>query len=67
VQGTVVRMLVDVGDRVPENADVCIIEAMKMENVVQTDLAGHVAEIRVSPGDTVDPGSVIAVIRADPT
>jgi acetyl-CoA/propionyl-CoA carboxylase biotin carboxyl carrier protein len=63
VQGTVVRMLVEVGDRVLEGADICLIEAMKMENIVQAGLAGFVAEIRVSPGDAVDSGSVIAVIR----
>ena len=56
-------MLVEVGDRVLEKADICIIEAMKMENVVQADRAGSVTEIRVAPGDRVEPGWVIAVIR----
>jgi acetyl-CoA/propionyl-CoA carboxylase biotin carboxyl carrier protein len=40
--GTIVRMLVAVGDRVLEADGICVIEAMKMENVVRADQAGTV-------------------------
>ena len=63
MQGTIVQVLVGVGDRVLETDGICVIEAMKMENVVRVGLAGSVAEIRVSPGESVDSGSLIAVIR----
>ena len=62
MQGTIVRMLAGVGDRVLENDGICVIEAMKMENVVQAGLAGSVTEIRVSPGEAVESGAPIAVI-----
>jgi len=63
MQGTIVQILVGVGDRVLETDGICVIEAMKMENVVRADLAGSVTEIRVSPGESVDSGALIAVIR----
>jgi acetyl-CoA/propionyl-CoA carboxylase biotin carboxyl carrier protein len=62
--GTIVRMLVAVGDQVQENDGICVIEAMKMENVVRAGRAGSVAEIHVSPGDPVDSGAPIAVIAS---
>ncbi|WVK89585.1 biotin carboxylase N-terminal domain-containing protein [Dactylosporangium sp. AC04546] len=62
MHGTVVRMLVEVGDRVSEHEEICVIEAMKMESVVAADVAGSVTEILVSPGETVDSGRLIAVI-----
>jgi biotin carboxyl carrier protein len=63
VQGTIVKVLVGVGDQVLEDDAICVIEAMKMEDVVHAGLTGSVAEVRVEPGDSVDSGAVIAVIR----
>ena len=63
MQGTVVQVLVNVGDRVVETDGICVVEAMKMENVVAAGLAGSVAEIQVSAGQAVDSGAPIAVIR----
>jgi acetyl-CoA/propionyl-CoA carboxylase biotin carboxyl carrier protein len=62
--GTIVRMLVGVGDQVLENDSICVIEAMKMENVVRAGRAGSVAEIRVSAGDAVESGAPIVVIAS---
>jgi acetyl-CoA/propionyl-CoA carboxylase biotin carboxyl carrier protein len=56
-------MLIEVGDQVLATDDVCVIEAMKMENVVRAGHAGSVTEILVAPGEAVDSGAVIAVIR----
>jgi acetyl-CoA/propionyl-CoA carboxylase biotin carboxyl carrier protein len=62
MQGTVVRMLVSVGDSVAAGADVCVIEAMKMENLVTADVAGRVAEVVAVPGESVEPGRLLVVI-----
>jgi acetyl-CoA/propionyl-CoA carboxylase biotin carboxyl carrier protein len=62
--GMIIRMLVGVGDQVLENDGICVIEAMKMENVVRAGRAGSVTEIRVSPGDTVESGAPIVVIAS---
>jgi acetyl-CoA/propionyl-CoA carboxylase biotin carboxyl carrier protein len=63
MQGTVVKMLVAVGDRVEVGQTICVLEAMKMENNVNAEKAGTVTEVRVAAGDPVGPGDVIAVIE----
>ncbi len=63
MQGTVVKMLVAVGDTVEVGQTICVLEAMKMENNVNAERAGTVTEVRVSAGDPVGPGDVIAVIE----
>jgi acetyl-CoA/propionyl-CoA carboxylase biotin carboxyl carrier protein len=63
MQGTIVKVLVAVGDEVEAGQTVCVLEAMKMENNVNTEKAGTVKEVRVSPGESVGPGDVIAVIE----
>jgi len=62
MHGTIVRMLVDIGDRVLADDAICVIEAMKMENVVRAGLAGSVTQISVSPGEAVESGAPVAVI-----
>jgi acetyl-CoA/propionyl-CoA carboxylase biotin carboxyl carrier protein len=62
MQGTIVKVLVAVGEKVEIGQAVCILEAMKMENHVNTDVAGEVKEIRVEPGQAVGAGDVVVVI-----
>ena len=64
--GTVVRTEVDVGNRVQKGGSVIVLEAMKMEHVVRAPADGIVTEIRVEPGQTVDVGVVLAVVK-EPT
>ena len=35
----------------------------KMENEVKTPISGEVVDLRIQPGDTVSPGTVIAIVR----
>ena len=62
MQGTIVKVLVAVGDTVEVGQTVCVLEAMKMENNVNAEKAGVVKEVRVAAGESVGPGDVIAVI-----
>ena len=62
MQGTIVKTLVSVGDRVEVGQAVIVLEAMKMENHVNAERAGTVSEVRVAPGDTVGTGDVLVVI-----
>ena len=62
MQGTIVKVLVAVGDTVEAGQTICILEAMKMENPINTDRAGTVAELRVKPGDALGAGDIVAVI-----
>jgi acetyl-CoA/propionyl-CoA carboxylase biotin carboxyl carrier protein len=64
MQGTVVKVLVKVGDVIEAGQAVCVLEAMKMENNIVSELAGTVAEVRVQTGQSVGSGDVIAVIGA---
>lgn len=63
MQGTIVKVLVAVGDAVEVGQTVCVLEAMKMENNVNAEKAGTVSEVRVAAGESVGPGDVIAVIE----
>jgi acetyl-CoA/propionyl-CoA carboxylase biotin carboxyl carrier protein len=62
MQGTIVKVLVEVGQDVEAGAGIVVLEAMKMENQINADSAGTVKEIKVSAGDTVGSGDVLAVI-----
>jgi len=63
MQGTIVRVLVAAGDTVEIGQTICVLEAMKMENAIGADKAGTVQEVRVSEGDSVGGGDVVAVIE----
>ncbi|MGB5722267.1 MAG: acetyl-CoA carboxylase biotin carboxyl carrier protein, partial [Woeseiaceae bacterium] len=53
---------VQVGDRVSEGDTLCIIEAMKMMNQIETDVAGVIKSIRVQNGEPVEFGQTLFVI-----
>ncbi len=53
---------VQVGDRVEIGDTLCIIEAMKMMNQIEAEVAGTVKSIRVQNGDPVEYGQILFVI-----
>jgi acetyl-CoA/propionyl-CoA carboxylase biotin carboxyl carrier protein len=63
MQGTIVKVLVEVGQAVEAGQPVCVLEAMKMENNIAADKAGTVTEIKVQPGQSVGAGDVVVVIE----
>jgi acetyl-CoA/propionyl-CoA carboxylase biotin carboxyl carrier protein len=62
MQGTIVKVLVSVGDAVEEGQTVCVLEAMKMENNIAADKTGTVQEVKVEAGQSVGSGDVVVVI-----
>jgi len=64
MQGTIVKVVVAVGDAVEAGDTVCVLEAMKMENNVAADIAGTVTEVKVAVGDSVGSGDIVVVIEA---
>ncbi len=62
MQGTVLEVRVAEGDAVEAGAVLCIVEAMKMENVVIAHRAGRVSGLSVAPGGPVAAGQVICVV-----
>ena len=63
MQGTIVKVSVEVGESVEAGQTVMILEAMKMENSVNAERAGVVKSINVTSGDPVSAGDVVAVIE----
>ena len=60
--GTILRILVNVGDAVKQNQPVMILEAMKMENEIVAAADGVVSGIHVTQGDMVNPGDALITI-----
>ena len=60
--GTILDILVNVGDKVSVGQKMLVLEAMKMENGIDSDVAGVVKEIKVRKGDSVLEGDVLLVI-----
>jgi acetyl-CoA/propionyl-CoA carboxylase biotin carboxyl carrier protein len=63
MQGTIVKVLVEVGQAVEAGQAVCVLEAMKMENNINADKSGTVTEVKVSPGQSVGSGDIVVVIE----
>jgi 3-methylcrotonyl-CoA carboxylase alpha subunit len=63
--GKLVKVIVAEGEKVTKGAPVCIVEAMKMENVVVAKLDGIARGISFSPGDLVDTETPILEIVAE--
>lgn len=62
MQGTVVKVPVKVGDRIEKGTVVIVLEAMKMENIIQSAASGVVRAIKVSEGDSVNNGDILVII-----
>jgi acetyl-CoA carboxylase biotin carboxyl carrier protein len=53
---------VKVGDEVNVGDTLCIIEAMKMMNQIESDVAGRISAIQVENGDPVEFGEVLFIV-----
>jgi acetyl-CoA/propionyl-CoA carboxylase biotin carboxyl carrier protein len=63
MQGTIVKVLVEVGQAVEVGTALVVLEAMKMENSISADKAGTITEIKVEPGQAVASGDVVVIIE----
>ena len=62
--GTVTRIGVAVGEQVSAGQPLLWLEAMKMEHVIAAPAAGMVIELPAAPGQQVELGSVLAVVKS---
>jgi pyruvate carboxylase subunit B len=60
--GTIVDVMVKVGDAVKEGDPLIITEAMKMETEIHAPIAGKVSAVHVAKGDTVNPDEALIEI-----
>jgi len=51
------------GDRVTQGQVLCIVEAMKLMNEIESDVAGEVVKILVSNGQPVEYGQALFAVR----
>ena len=61
--GSVISVSVNIGDLLEIGDQVCILESMKMQQIVSTDVSGEVTKIVVDPGDQVSQGTPLIVLR----
>ncbi len=57
--GLVVSLAVEVGQEVAAGDTLCVVEAMKMENVLKAERDGKVSKILAEPGDSLNVDAVI--------
>jgi acetyl-CoA carboxylase carboxyltransferase component/biotin carboxylase len=65
IQGTVVSIEVGPGDEVHSGQPLLVMEAMKMEHLIESTMSGVVRALLVSVGDTVFEGHPLVVVDAD--
>lgn len=63
IQGTIVSIAVREGDLVRRGQQLLVMEAMKMEYVIQADTGGIVRQVTVTEGDTVFAGHPLAFVE----
>lgn len=56
---------VEIGDRITVGQTVCIIEAMKLMNEIESEVGGQVMEIVVENGQPVEYGGVLMWVKTD--
>ncbi len=62
LDGNVFQIHIRPGDRVEEDEEILVIEAMKMETPLFAPCDGIVKEIRIKEGDQVTENDVLAII-----
>lgn len=62
MQGLIVDVKVETGQKVKAGDEVVILEAMKMENPIVAPKDGTILEIKVSKGSTVNTGDTLVIL-----
>jgi len=65
IPGKIVSVSVSAGDKVEEDAELCTLQSMKMQNPILSPVDGTVVEVKVEAGQTVETGDVLIVIEED--
>lgn len=61
--GTILEVNCKVGDQVKKGQKLVVLEAMKMENVINADRDGAIKDIKVKTGDVVLEGAELIIIE----
>ena len=63
IKAIVWKVLKETGDAVKIDDEIIILESMKMEIPISSEVNGKIKSIEVSEGDEVDEGQVVAIIE----
>jgi 3-methylcrotonyl-CoA carboxylase alpha subunit len=66
MSGTIVKLLVEQGQRVSAGQPLVVLEAMKMEHAIAAPHAGVVSHVYFQAGQIVDSGAILVDLQADP-
>jgi glutaconyl-CoA decarboxylase len=61
--GNIIEIRVKAGDSVQPGDVICILEAMKMNNMIYADQAGTIASVEVMAGQAVDYGAPLVIFQ----
>ena len=61
--GQVVRVMVKEGDKVAQGQGLLVIEAMKMENEIESPKDGKVVALKIEVGQAVESGAALVVVE----
>lgn len=61
--GTVLNIMVGMGEEITAGQDVIMIESMKMEIPIESQIDGKVIEVKVNIGDFVNEGDVLLILE----
>ncbi len=64
VTGKLWKVEVAVGQKVDANEPLMIVESMKMEIPVVSEIGGTVVELRAAEGDPIEDGQVVAILES---
>jgi biotin carboxyl carrier protein len=64
IAGNVWKIQTKPGDQVEADGEIMILESMKMEIPVLSPKSGTIKEIRVSEGEAIDEGQLVAILDA---
>lgn len=65
MSGVVVRVLAEEGARVTRRQPIVVLEAMKMEHIIEASLDGVLKRVLCRPGDRVTDGDVLAELEGE--
>ena len=63
IKAIVWKVLKETGDTVKIDDEIIILESMKMEIPISSEIDGKIKSIEVSEGDEVDEGQVVAILE----
>ncbi len=63
IKAIVWKVVKEVNDNVAVDEDIIILESMKMEIPITSEISGTIKSIEVNEGDEIDEGQVVAIVE----